>query len=182
MEGRGYIVNRTGELNSAQYFEICYGELCASARSALRRYPAASIRPTEVVHEVFLRLEGDRSGGDRIRWSDKYHFMKTASRAIRFAIIDTVKREAAAKRRLDFTNRASVSYVEVALFEKLLVLEVWDTLRKNRALIDVATTRFIHGYTIEETAILLGMSYRGVRLATARIRALFCRSHEAPHQ
>jgi RNA polymerase sigma factor (TIGR02999 family) len=78
-----------------EVFRLCYGELRHIARAAWSRERAQfSLRPTEIVNEAFLRLQG----AARIQWNDSRHFFAVFSRAMRRAIIDHCRSANALKR------------------------------------------------------------------------------------
>lgn len=72
-----------------------YEELRALADGTLRRYgPRATLRPTELVHEAWLRLSGS---SDR-QWNDRRHFIATSALAMRQIIVERARRRSALKR------------------------------------------------------------------------------------
>lgn len=83
----------TGLLNSGlagdlrandRAFETVYAELRRSAQRQMRRdIEAATLSPTGLVHEVFLKLN---DGASRI--NDRAHFYSLAARAMRQVLLD----------------------------------------------------------------------------------------------
>jgi RNA polymerase sigma factor (TIGR02999 family) len=72
-----------------------YQELRRAARARLARERAGhSLQPTDLVHEVFVRLDGYA----RISWRDRAHFYAVAARVMRRVLIDRARRRDAARR------------------------------------------------------------------------------------
>lgn len=73
---------------------VVAGELRAIARRHLRREGgSASLQPTELVHEAFLRLMDQRTD-----WKGRAHFLGVAAQAMRRILVDRGRRRRAAKR------------------------------------------------------------------------------------
>jgi RNA polymerase sigma factor (TIGR02999 family) len=76
----------------AALLALVYGELEAIARGYLR-HGAASIEPSELVHELYLRL-----AGGRLSARDRKHFYAVAALAMRQILVDRTRRRRAARR------------------------------------------------------------------------------------
>ncbi|WP_242112095.1 ECF-type sigma factor [Luteimonas aquatica] len=74
-------------------FDRVYGELKAIATRRLANLRRPSIDPTELVHEASLRLLGESMGAQ-----NRQHFFGIAAAAIRYTLIDIVRRQQAEKR------------------------------------------------------------------------------------
>lgn len=73
---------------------LVYDELRALAGKKLHRERSHhTLRPTEVVHEAFMRLVDQR-----IEWRSRAHFLGIAGRLMRRVLIDHARRKQAAKR------------------------------------------------------------------------------------
>jgi RNA polymerase sigma factor (TIGR02999 family) len=73
-------------------FSAVYDELRRIAAGHLARgVPHASIQPTILVHEAWLRL-------NHRTWNSKTHFLALASRAMRLILIDAIRARGAQKR------------------------------------------------------------------------------------
>ncbi len=70
-----------------------YDQLKTLARKQLRMHPA-SINPTELVHEWFLRS----SASQQPRWENRAHFFGIASHLIRLVLVDHARRQGTRKR------------------------------------------------------------------------------------
>jgi RNA polymerase sigma factor (TIGR02999 family) len=136
-----------------------YAELRQLASNYLRRErPNHTLQPTALVHEVYLRLSGDRP----IDWKDRAHFLGIAARIMRRILSDSAIARGAQKRgggatkvaldeALDFSKECTVSLAGVD--EALRSLEAVDP-RQGR----VVELRFFGGLTIEEISEVLQIS------------------------
>ncbi|MEO8673846.1 MAG: ECF-type sigma factor [Tahibacter sp.] len=78
----------------SRLIELLYPALRQIAQRALR--PSAhqiSLRATELVHEAYLRLHGQRS-----QWSSREHFLAISARVTRYVLIDLIRERDAQKR------------------------------------------------------------------------------------
>jgi RNA polymerase sigma factor (TIGR02999 family) len=71
-----------------------YGDIHAIAVRQLHRERYLTIRPTALVHEVYLRLSNLR----QMQWQDRAHFLSMAARVTRQALVDEARRRRAEKR------------------------------------------------------------------------------------
>ena len=118
----------------------------------------ATLQPTALVHEAYLRL----IGSDRNGWENRAHFFGAAARAIRRILVDRARARGAARRggvrplRLD-TDAPLVepgpSLDVLALDEALSKLASIDA-QKAR----MVELRFFGGLSVDEAAATLGVS------------------------
>jgi RNA polymerase sigma factor (TIGR02999 family) len=148
-----------------------YEELRTMARAAARRSRTGLLQPTALVHETYLRLQAQRTGG----WSDERSFLAVAARVMRRVLVDVA-------RSLDRRSRGGgrvhepfeEALVAVASLE-LPLLELNDAMSRLEAIAplqsQIAELVVFGGLSIERTADLLGISTRTVdrrwRLARA---------------
>ena len=149
-----------------------YDRLRLLAAQALRKnWINQSLQPTELVHEVYLRL----ANGTPPNWKDRAHFFRLAARMMRQILIDRARAKAAQKRD---AHRVSVELENIAgevpanllnLDEALVELGRLDPDQEQ-----LVELRFFLGLTIEETAEVLGVSSgtisRDWRLAKAWLK------------
>ncbi|MCB1182761.1 sigma-70 family RNA polymerase sigma factor [bacterium] len=140
-----------------------YSELHVIARSRLRHDRlAASLRPTELVHETYLRLHGTRHAPTK----DRVRVLALASGIMRNLLVDLARRRAAAKRgnhpvRVTLHDNFAGDDEGVdllALNDALLRLE-----RLDARSAEIVQMRFFAGLTETEIAAHLGISDRWVR-------------------
>ncbi len=143
---------------------IVYHELRKLAASYLRREHAANtLQPTALVHEVYLRLAGQR----QVEFHNRTHFYGAAAQIIRRVLVDHAREKQAAKRgkesRRVTLDVASLSPEQkdvemVKLDEALSALEEFDP--KKARLVEL---RYFAGLSVPQTAELMGLSERTVK-------------------
>jgi RNA polymerase sigma factor (TIGR02999 family) len=141
--------------------------------------PGATLQPTALVHEAYLRLVGS----DRASWENRAHFFGAAARAIRRILVDRARARGAARRgggrplRLDTDAPLAgpePSLDVLALDEALAKLASIDA-QKAR----VVELRFFGGLSVDETAATLGVSASTVDRDWAFARAWLHRAMSA---
>jgi RNA polymerase sigma factor (TIGR02999 family) len=150
---------------SAGMIEGVYGELRRIAGRHLRRLPSATLQPTVLLHEAYLRLDRSHPG----IWQSKTHFVATASITMRRVLVDYV-RERTAHKRAGHCERVSL---ESSLLLQESSLSPMDLLALDEALIGLAAIdarkarvtelRFFGGLEFEEIAALLEVSVPTVK-------------------
>lgn len=152
---------------------LVYDELKSLARGKMfRQSESNSLGASALVNEAYLKLFGGRDPQD---WCDRQHFLRSASRAMRWILVDHARK----KRRIKRTPPGDQVYLDglVGSFEDraqdLLALD--ESLRKldeiNPDLVRVVELRFFCGCTVEETARTLGFSTRKAERAWTAARA-----------
>ncbi len=164
---------------------LVHAELRRLAGRYLRRERSDhSFDPTELVHEVYLRLVGKDHPG----WRDRAHFYAVAAQLMRRILVDHARSLRSAKRghgspkipvdeSLDAAGERAADVV--ALDDALEDLAKLDARRSK-----IIELRYFGGLTIEETAEVLGVSVRTVnkdaRLARAWLKASLAGKSLAP--
>lgn len=151
---------------------LVYGELRKLAASYLRvERPDHTLQPTALVHEAFLRLVDQRS----VDWANRAHFFGIAAQMMRRILVDHARKRHAVKR--DATSYRVVAAVAgepesdsgpelLALDRALGGLERLDP-RQAR----IVELRFFAGLTVEETAVVAGISTATVKREWRTARA-----------
>ena len=147
---------------------MVYEDLRLMAASALKQESdSIGLQPTQVVHEVFIRLDRNSSQD----WDDRRHFFGAAVRAMEQFLIDHARKRTALKRGSG-RNPISLSVLagELACFVHAEEAESQGLIGALAKLADVdpnaaEVTRFrwLLGMTIDQTASLLGRSKTDVR-------------------
>lgn len=144
-----------------ELFPKLYDELHALARA---RRGGASLRPTELVHEAYLRLVHvpDRS------FANRRHFIASAAVVMRHIVVDRIRARRAAKRgggEVVLEPHLDALVPEVADEEHVLAVDAaLDALSAMDArAAKVVTLRFFLGLTEPEVADALGVTDRTVR-------------------
>jgi RNA polymerase sigma factor (TIGR02999 family) len=139
-------------------FSVTYEELRRLASSVRRSDPNASLSPTTLVNEAWLKLRNSPGLGNVPR----LHFKRIAARAMRQVLIEAARRRKAQKRG---GGLASVTFDEAAaqtptgadqLLSLEAALEELARLEPRQAL--VVENRFFGGFDVAESAELLGVS------------------------
>lgn len=142
----------------AQLTPLVYDELRRRARHYLRAERSNhTLRPTALVHEVYLRLVDL----DQLDWQDRTHFFALAARQMRRILVDSARARLYQKRgggavNVTFDETVVISQRHpdlVALDDALTALAAHDE-RKAR----VVELRFYGGLTNEEIATELQIS------------------------
>jgi RNA polymerase sigma factor (TIGR02999 family) len=141
-----------------QLTPLVYDELRRRARHYLRaERPNHTLRPTALVHEVYLRLVHL----DQVDWQDRAHFFALAARQMRRILVDSARARKYQKHgggavNVTFDDAFAVAERHpdvVALDDALSALAAQDE-RKAR----VVELRFFGGLTNAEIAAELGIS------------------------
>lgn len=155
-----WVEGNSGALD--ELMPIIYDELRRLARHYLgRERGAATLEPTALVHEAWLRLAANPPG----QWENRAHFFGIAARLIRQVLVDHARGKGREKRR---HQAVTLSFgMDLAAPEPMI-----DVLRLDEALdrlaqiheqqAKVVELRFFAGLSIEETAEALGVSSRTV--------------------
>ena len=149
---------------AAELIPLVYQELRQLARHHLRQERADhTLQPTALVHEVYLRLFGERT----VEYQNRGHFFLIAARQMRRILVDHARAHHAARRSGDLIKVSLEELAETpqeikqdwaALDEALADLE-----RLHPRTSQVIELRFFGGLTEQETAAVLGISVATVR-------------------
>ena len=148
---------------------VLYSELRRVASRHLRGERSGhTLQTTALVHEVYLKLAGDREWD----FQDRTHFLSVASRVMRQVLVDYARARAASKRAGDEQGRLQPLTTGVQMEAKaplasveLLDLDVaLDALAaEDGTLAQLIEMRYFGGLTAEESAEALGQSVHIVR-------------------
>jgi RNA polymerase sigma factor (TIGR02999 family) len=134
-----------------------YGDIHAIAVRQLHRERFLTIRPTALVHEVYMRLGELR----QMRWQDRAHFLSMAAKVTRQALVDEARRRRAEKRdggaavTLSDTHMGASDAAYDALDVDSLLTELQ---RFDDVAAEIVTLRVFGGLSIEESAEVLKLS------------------------
>jgi len=153
-------------------FAEVYTELRARAAGYLRRERKShTLRPTELVHEAYLKLVDQT----RVDWRGKVHFLAIAAGAMRRILVDHARRRGAAKRG---GNRHRIALDDNLVIEShrdvnLLALE--DALTKLTNLAprqaQMIELRFFGGLSVAEVAKEMEIPKRSAEREWTMVRA-----------
>lgn len=156
----------------AALLPIVYKELRRHAGHLMKRERAGhTLQPTALVHEVFLRLVKK----EHVEWKCRAHFFAAAAQLMRSILVDHARRSLRHKRghgahRISFeeglglavTQDADVLAIDAALCKLA-------TIDSRQA--EIVGMRFFGGLSVEEVAVVLGISKRSVEAEWTLTRA-----------
>jgi RNA polymerase sigma factor (TIGR02999 family) len=158
-----------------ELLSLVYDELRKLAAAKLAREDAGqTLQPTALVHEVWLRLGGDKQPA----WKNRAHFFAAAAEGMRRILIDNARRKLRARHggQLDKIS-ASATGFDVAApqlhdIELVRLNEALDSLAAHDARkADLVKHRYFVGLTLEEVADVMGISERTAKRDWAYARA-----------
>jgi RNA polymerase sigma factor (TIGR02999 family) len=141
-----------------QLFSLAYEELRRLAAAVRRDDPSATLNPTALVHEAWIRLAGSPGFAPE----SHLHFKRIAARAMRQVLVDAARRRNAQKRG---SGAAFVSFEESehrgpSSADDVLALD--DALerltRVSPRQAAMVESRFFGGLDVKETAEMLEIS------------------------
>ena len=151
---------RSGDQEALQaLIPLVYKELRLAAHRCLKaERPDHTLQSTELVHEVFLRLAGDRPPLSVSR----AHFVAIAAKLMRQILVDYARRRAAAKRGPQYKVELDESFWFPEPQNNVDVVELDHALtrlsRRDPQQERIVEMRFFGGLTVEETAAALEIS------------------------
>lgn len=168
-------VQRGDASASEQLLPLVYEQLRGLADGFFRHErPDHTLQPTALVHEAYFRLVKQTD----VQWQGRAHFFAVAAQAMRRVLINHAEKHNARKRggvqqRVTLDENTPTPATQaigpvdlLALNEALTRLEALDE-RQCR----VVELRFFGGLSVEETAEVLGIAPRTVKLDWQMARA-----------
>jgi RNA polymerase sigma factor (TIGR02999 family) len=165
---------------------LVYPHLHQVAGAFLRREPsAATLQPTGLLHEVYLKLLSQRQAG----WNDRAHFYTFAAQLMRRILADHARSAHAAKRGGNLPHvplNAEIPWVDVnspEIIDLNRALDELETLDARK--VRLAELRYFLGCTVAESASLLGISVATAERDLTLLRSwlyarLMAATHSAP--
>lgn len=140
-------------------FSVTYEELRRLAASVKRSDPNASLTPTTLVNEAWLKL----AGSPELAATTPLHFKRIAARAMRQVLIEAARRRQAEKRGgkgAIFVTFDEALEAPVSTDEELLALDgaLEELAKLNPRQAQMVEGRFFGGLDVAETAHLLDVS------------------------
>jgi RNA polymerase sigma factor (TIGR02999 family) len=163
-----------GEPHAAQQLlPLLYHELRHLAAQRLAHEPPGqTLQPTALVHEVYLRLVGQKA---KRHWDGRAHFFAAAAEAMRRILVENARRKRTLKRGGD---RTRLLLEEAELLapeprEDLLALDeaLTELAATDRAAAEIVQLRYFGGLSIRSAAKALGISPRSADRLWAYARA-----------
>lgn len=151
---------------------LVYDELRKVAAQYLRKErPDHTLQPTALVNEAYLKLVDIT----HVDWQDRAHFFAVASQVMRHILVDYARAKATDKRggaiqklaldeAISFSNEQDIDLL--ALDDALKQLAAFDEQQSR-----IVEMRFFGGLSVEETAVVLGISPATVKREWALAKA-----------
>lgn len=140
-------------------FSVTYEELRRLASSVRRGDPSATLSPTTLVNEAWLKL----ANSPRFRSTSRLHFKRIAARAMRQVLIEAARRRKAHKRGggvaavvFDDAHEEKAACIGQDLLALDTALDELARIQPRQAM--MVESRFFGGLDITETATLLEVS------------------------
>ena len=155
---------------------LVYEELRRMARAQLSNEKVgATLQPTVLVHEAYMRLVDKGAGGAEVSWNSRGHFFGAAAMAMRRILVDRARTNGALKRggdrqRVELNEQVMASepgsQAMLAVEEALSQLEAYDAVKAR-----IVMLRFFTGLTIEEIARAMDLTPSQVKTSWEFSRA-----------
>lgn len=147
-----------------QLLESVYADLHRMCQNRLSGNPGPNpIQPTELVHEVYLRLIDQT----RVSWANRAHFFAVAARLIRRVLIDQARASMRQKRGGGQRPSPLSTLIPASDGREIDLLELEEALTElskvNETAVSIIEMRFFASQTHEDIAHVLGLSERSVR-------------------
>lgn len=148
-----------------------YEDLRSIAHRQRRRWRGdPGLQTTALLHEAWLKV-GAKQG---VEWASREHFFAVCTRAMRQILINHAERRLAQKRGEGVVHEPLEGVGDLSVTDAELVLTVQnavDGLRtRSPRLAEIVEYRVYGGFTVEETAGLLGVSARTVKREWTKAR------------
>ncbi len=151
-----------GDANGAEkLLPLVYEELRRLAVQKMsQEAPGQTLQATALVHEAYIRLVGS----DALSWANRAHFFAAAAEAMRRILIDNARRKQRLKHGADH-HRIDIKDVEIAVDGPSIDLIALDEALSKLAEEDpeaakLVKMRFFAGLTLDQVAVVLGISRR----------------------
>lgn len=145
---------------------LIYAECRRIAERQLRReHPEHTLDPTELVHELYLRLVDQR----RATWENRAQFFAVAAQLMRRILVDYARARHAAKRGgagavFVSLEAAAATPEDPRIADVLAIDDALDRLAAHDPeQVRIIELRFFAGLTVDETAHVVGRSPRTIK-------------------
>ena len=150
-------------------FSALYQELHARALRVMGAQNGNTLQATALLNEAYLRLKG--AGGP---WSDRHHFLLTASSAMRHTLIDHARSKNSSKRpggRVDIELDTIVREFNDRAVDLLELNDALEALaERDPLMVQVVELKFFAGATMAEISTIVDRPQRSLERDWATVR------------
>ena len=151
------------EVDARELAGLVYADLRRIAGSLFKRQPVgATLQPTALVHEAYVRL-ADRSASD---WRDRAHFLAVAARTMRGVLVDAARARGSLKRGGAGERVTLAEGLAIAADGQILLLDLEAALvrlgKVKERYVELVELRLFGGLEFDEIAAVLELSRRQV--------------------
>jgi RNA polymerase sigma factor (TIGR02999 family) len=144
-------------------WDAVYPDMRAIAGRLMERERAPhTLDPTAVVHEAYLRLVDQT----RVNWQNRAHFFAVGARIMRRILVDYARRRSRARRGGGAPHTTLLDAADPRsglILETMVLDQVLSRLKSlNSRMMRVVELRVFGGMTMDEIAMVLGVSKRTV--------------------
>ncbi len=172
---------------TAQLWEQVYADVHVMASSMLAKHrPTASLAPTLVTHEVYLRMLGPDDAAPPT-WENRRHFFGSIARAMQRFLVDHARASRALKRGgdrkrvpMDIESGLKQDHLTDNLYARATLAEAnqkFESLFPEDA--EIVRLKIVAGLTIEQIATVLDISSARVVRSWSFAKAWLCREIES---
>lgn len=144
---------------------LVYEELRRLATQRMSQEPSGqTLQATALVHEAYLRLVEAKDQN----WNSSGHFFKAAAEAMRRILVENARRKRSLKRgrgrqRVELDESTFLTVEEFCPDDLLTLNDALDRLlNEDPAVADLVKLHYFAGLTLEEVAVIQGISRRTV--------------------
>ena len=148
-------IDRGETAAAGQLLPLIYDELRKLADAKLRcEQPGQTLDATALVHEVYLRMNGDQP------FANRGHFFAAAAEAMRRILVEVARRKACVKHGGGRHRIALIDLPAAAPPDDLIALDeaLSRLAERDPVKADVVKLRYFAGMTVPEVAVCLGIS------------------------
>jgi RNA polymerase sigma-70 factor, ECF subfamily len=173
------MAGESGEARKQTYDQlvmILYQDLRRRARLQVGHQLADSLQPTALVHEAYERLLNYQ-----MSFHNREHFLNVAATAMRRLLIERARKTKASKRGGGQAGDLAEAASAVSALDKNpdLLIDIDRALQMLRPeQVQLTELRFFAGFTVEETAAIMGLKPETVKKRWEVVRTLLFHSLE----
>jgi RNA polymerase sigma factor (TIGR02999 family) len=168
-----------GGVAEQELFDLLEPELRQLARGSLRRTPGLErkIQPDELVNEAYLRLQQYLGTREDVSFENRRLFFGMVMKVMRHVLLDLAKKGGEAKPRTTLmlpVKEGQAKSDQARTLDTYAFYEALDRLRsKNELQASAIELHYVAGWTLEESAEMMGLSTATLKRQLAAARQWF---------